>query len=207
MGIHGTCLGFQLLSILGGGGREDVLCDGCYEGVEGIPMALNFTSSARDSKLFRNISSTLFEALRTQNLTSNEHHSGVLPTTFLSNDLLFKTFDVLSTNVDPKTGREFVSTIESKTRPYTGTQWHPEKSNFEWSTTVDLPHSAHAVEVSQYIANDFVSRARMSSHHFHSQEIESQTLIYNDVKYLQDDPDGYFAQIYLWPNGYYSSVK
>jgi len=112
---------------------------------------LNFTSSARDSKLFRNISSTLFEALRTQNLTSNEHHSGVLPTTFLSNDLLFKTFDVLSTNVDPKTGKEFVSTIESKLRPYTGTQWHPEKSNFEWSTTVDLPHSAHAVEVSQYV--------------------------------------------------------
>ena len=152
--IHGTCLGFQLLSILGGGGREDVLCDGCYEGVEGIPMALNFTSSARDSKLFRNLSSTLFEALRTQNLTSNEHHSGVLPTTFLSNDLLFKTFDVLSTNVDPKTGREFVSTIESKTRPYTGTQWHPEKSNFEWSTTVDLPHSAHAVEVSQYVVSE-----------------------------------------------------
>ena len=202
--IHGTCLGFQLLSILGGGGREDVLCDGCYEGVEGIPMALNFTRSARDSKLFRNMSNELFDALRTENLTSNEHHSGVLPSTFVSNDLLFNTFDVLSTNVDPKTGRDFVSTIESKMRPYTGTQWHPEKSNFEWSTTVDLPHSAHAVEVSQYIANDFISRARMSSHHFRSQEIESQSLIYNDVQYLQKDPNGYFAQIYLYPDGYYS---
>jgi gamma-glutamyl hydrolase len=200
--IHGTCLGFQLLSILGAGGQENVLCDGCYKGVEGIPMKLNFTQDARDSRLFRNMSDVLFEALHNENLTSNEHHSGVEPSMFLSNDLLFKTFTVLSTNVDPQTGREFVSTIESKTRPYTGTQWHPEKNNFEWSTNVDLPHSSHAVEISQFVANDFVSRARMSTHRFRSEETESESLIYNDVQYLEKDPDGYFAQIYLWPNGY-----
>ena len=63
-----------------------------------------------------------------------------------SNDLLFKTFDVLSTHVDPKTER-ICKHDRVKDASIYWYQWHPEKSNFEWSTTVDLPHSAHAVEV------------------------------------------------------------
>ena len=38
----------------------------------------------------------------------------------------------MSTNTD-ENGIEFVSTIEHKTRPIYGTQWHPEKNNFEWN--------------------------------------------------------------------------
>ena len=40
--------------------------------------------------------------------------------------------------------------------PFYGTQWHPEKLVFEWSTESQQNHSPHAIAVGQYIADFFV---------------------------------------------------
>jgi len=180
---------------------------GCFR-TDGTPLPLNFTDEARTSKLFASMPAPLFGALARHDLTENSHTSGIAPDKFVENQRLKDFFHVLSTNEDPVTGRQFASTIEAKHLPISGTQWHPEKNNFEWGKIgklgyTALPHSPDAVLVSQHFANDFVSRARQSSHRFKSADVESRTLIYNFPAI--PDPQGYFAQVYLWGGSRYES--
>jgi gamma-glutamyl hydrolase len=196
--IHGTCLGFQMLSVLAAG-DDGVLCAKCYD-TEGTPLPLDLTPAAKSSKLFSAMPADLMKALVTQNLTENSHVSGFQPKTFADNANLKKFFRVLSTNTDGN-GSSFVSTIEAVQYPISGTHWHPEKNNFEWGQIGKLgykaiPHSAPAVLLSQYMANNFVSRARKSRHGFASVEAEQKALISNFP--TVSDPQGYFSQIYLW---------
>jgi gamma-glutamyl hydrolase len=44
------------------------------------------------------------------------------------------------------------------------TQWHPEKNAFEWASFLRIPHSPEGIEVTQEMANFFVSEARRSNH-------------------------------------------
>ena len=89
-----------------------------------------------------------------ENVTTNLHHDGVRPASFIENSGLAATFNVLSTNVDRK-GRAFVSTIEGREAPLYGAQWHPERPQFEWHTTEQktgrdlINHSPHAVRSMQ----------------------------------------------------------
>jgi hypothetical protein len=48
--------------------------------------------------------------------------------------------------------------------PVYATQWHPEKNAFEWPTFLHIPHSPDAIEVSQEVANFFISEARRNTH-------------------------------------------
>merc|ERR1712137_879487 len=109
-------------------------------------------------------------------------------------------FQVLSTNVDSR-GRQFVSTVEAKNYPISATQWHPEKNNFEWGEIgrlgyAAIPHSSDAVALSQFVASNFVNRARRSTHRFASRADEDKALIYNFA--ATADPQGYYTQIYMW---------
>eukprot|EP00940_MAST-03C_sp_MAST-3C-sp2_P001952 g1952.t1 len=196
--IQGTCLGFQLLSVLAAG--DEVLCGGCFEGTDGDPLPLTFTSDLSRSWLFESMTKTLVDKLRVENLTENSHSSGVEPSAFAKSEKLAEMYTVLSVNFD-ENGREFVSTFEGKKLPYSATQWHPEKNNFEFGGVGALgkraiPHTADAVAVSQYFANNFVNRARRSLQNFSTSEAEASALIYNDAKYLVTDPAGYFDQLH-----------
>jgi len=199
--IHGTCLGFQLLTLLTA--QDDTVeCTACFA-AEGEPLPLDFIggfAGARSSKLFEAMSDPLLTALSTEKLTENSHANGFVQEVYETSANLRDFYTVLSTNLDYN-GKRFVSTIEAKNYPITGTQWHPEKNNFEWGGAGTLgkkaiPHSAHAVELSQYMANIFVGHARMSSHLFISEAAEDMALIYNDSP--GKDPQGYFTQVYLW---------
>jgi hypothetical protein len=48
--------------------------------------------------------------------------------------------------------------------PVYATQWHPEKNAFEWASFLRIPHSPEGIEVTQEMANFFVSEARKSQH-------------------------------------------
>lgn len=205
--IHGTCLGFHLLHSFAAD-DESVICERCFE-TEGTPMPLNFTDEAVSSKLFSELPLSLRKALATQNLTENSHASGVTPEAYQTNAKLREFFTVLSTNQDRR-GREFISTVEAKLFPISATQWHPEKNNFEWGKIGQLgyaaiPHSVDAVLVSQYFANNFVSRARMSEHRFTSEEEENRALIYNFG--TVPDPHGYYSEIYVFQRHVQASAE
>ena len=87
--------------------------------------------------------------------------------------------------------------------PIYGTQWHPEKTNFEYNTNEKIPHSFTAIQASQYMANFFVNEARKSDHAFKDAQTEKKYLIYNytpehtavTVKRLEN-----FEQCYFFDN-------
>ena len=107
---------------------------------------------------------------------------------------------MLATNVDRK-GKEFCSVIEGKNMPVYGTQFHPEKNNFEWNGEWAFPHSANAVAVSQYFANWFVAQARKSQHAFPSVADEQAYSIYNYSPVFSGLGDkSEFSQEYRFPD-------
>ncbi|KAK3261645.1 Gamma-glutamyl hydrolase 2 [Cymbomonas tetramitiformis] len=72
----------------------------------------------------------------------------------------------------------YISTVEAKQYPIIGTQWHPEKNLFEWTSTEAIPHGADAAKLAQRVANLLVDRARRSCHKPSPAEVED-LLIYN----------------------------
>lgn len=72
---------------------------------------------------------------------------------------LLYTWSILSVNTDER-GLEFISTMEHKTKPYFGVQFHPEKPAFEWKPTAATPHDANAVKANQYFADFFVAQGK-----------------------------------------------
>ena len=102
---------------------------------------------------------------------------------------------MLSTN-NGRQGKEFISTIEAKDYPIYGTQYHPEKINFEWVVEKEpIPHSFDAVVASQYFANFFVNEARKSSQTLAN---ENDYLIYNYNTNFTGKSGGYFTETYFF---------
>jgi len=175
--VWGTCMGFQLLCVLT---AEDqaVLSLNAFDS-ENISWALDMTSDAPKSRMFGNnlIPPTVYTILSTQNVTENLHHDGVTPKNFSRNSKLVDFFDILSTNNDRK-GKTFVSTIEGKTMPVYGVQWHPERPQYEWEVGLGLNHDFQSVYAMQYMSNFFVQEAIKSQHCFQTNEQLDDALIY-----------------------------
>jgi len=194
--IWGTCLGFQLISVLVG--NESILTSGFDS--ENYPVALSFSPNATSSRLFNPATcpSYVFDALATQPITMNNHQDGVTPSAFSSSKALSSFYRLISTNVDKK-GRPFVSTIEAFSMPIYGTQWHPEKNIYEWNTDEQIPHSLSAVFSAQYVADFFVNEARKSSHSFLASQL-NELLIYNENPVFTGSTQlGWdFEQTYFW---------
>lgn len=171
--LWGTCMGFQLLTVLVAG--EDLLTNTT---AENMAMPLNLTTEASSSRIFQSFPPDLFRSLSQEPLTGNFHHYGVTQKVFEENALLREFFSVLSTNV-AEDGKVFVSTMEGRKYPFYGVQWHPEVNRFQWNPRYNFPHSVNAIRLSTLLADFFVNEGRKSSHHFASLEEESKALIYN----------------------------
>jgi gamma-glutamyl hydrolase len=190
--MWGTCLGFEFANVMAGG--EDVLT--CDWDAEDLPLPLVFAPGARSSPLLAGTSDALFNAMSTQNLTQNEHKCSVAPSAYVGK--LGDFFSVAATGIDRK-GGTFSALVAGKTYPVWGSQFHPEKNNFEWYSgeAVPIPHSANAVLTSQHFANFFVNEARKSGSRL--KDPISQ-LIYNyQPVYTGKEPSGYFVQEYHFP--------
>mmetsp|Transcript_11414 Transcript_11414/g.18720 ORF Transcript_11414/g.18720 Transcript_11414/m.18720 type:complete len:323 (+) Transcript_11414:62-1030(+) len=200
MPLWGTCMGFQWLLICA---TEDTSIldppSGQMDSYN-LSIPLDFTDSMKDSKIFASAPRDIVEILGKQNVTMNNHHYGIYPEHFESTPALNDFYNMLSTNED-RQGVKFVSMLEAFKYPIFGSQWHPEKNNFEWGETSDgvpkeaINHSLHAIMVSQYMANFFVAQARLNKHKFATEAEEDAALIYN---YEPTKTDGSFVQEYFF---------
>lgn len=193
--IWGTCLGFEELAVLETGNGDVISLDVM---ATNLALPLRFTPGARKSRLFRSFSSSLLRALRTQPITFNSHDHGLLVKEYRSNPALNTFFDMLSYNETPD-GQFFVSTMEARNYPFYGTQWHPEKSNFEWSQNEDysnIPHTPYAIQASQATASFFLSEARKSGHVF--PEAQRDKLIYSAKVIYTGKDDWIYEQVYVF---------
>jgi gamma-glutamyl hydrolase len=174
--------GIQTISVLIAG-APDVLESGIFTGVDPQMMALNLTEKAATSRLL-GIATTppkIRQLLGTERVTTNLHHDGVSPTTFITNKRLANFFDVLSTNIDTS-GHPFVSTIEGKAKPVYATQWHPERPQFDWTRASNFAnnyHSADAVVANSWMSRFFVDETRRNHRSFKTKAEEAAALIYN----------------------------
>jgi gamma-glutamyl hydrolase len=130
MPLWGTCMGFQWLLI--SASRDVDILDPKSGQMDAynISLPLEFTSTAKSSKMYANAPRDVYKILESQNVTMNNHHYGVWTDHFKATESLSTFFDMLSTNED-RNGDSFVSTMEAFDYPIFGTQWHPEKNAFE----------------------------------------------------------------------------
>jgi len=175
--IWGTCLGFEWLVQLSGG-----TLDTGFDS-ENISLPLVMTDAAPDSKLFRNLDPSLYAMLQSnQSSALNNHGAGITPSHFAS-QRVSDTFTLLSTSFD-RNGVEFVSTMEAKSYPFYGVQWHPEKNVWELGKSPDgmpyeaISHTVEAIDTTLYMAKQLVLEARKSNHAFPDQATESAALIW-----------------------------
>jgi gamma-glutamyl hydrolase len=193
--IWGTCLGFEELSVLETGNGDVISLDVV---ATNLALPLRFTPGAQRSRLFRSFPPQLVRALQTESLAFNSHDHGLLVSEYRSNSSLSSFFDMLSFNEAPA-GQVFVSTMEARDYPFYGTQWHPEKNNFEWSQNSDysnIPHSPNAILASEATARFFLSEARKSGHIF--PESQRDELIYSARVLYTGKGDWIYEQVYVF---------
>ncbi|XP_032242686.1 gamma-glutamyl hydrolase [Nematostella vectensis] len=172
--LWGTCLGFELLFVLASKGQHTP--EKCK--AENYAIPLRFQPDSRKSRMFRYIPENILKDMRTRNMTLNMHKSCIRMTTFNKTKSLNTFFRVLTTNRDIDQDVDFVSTAEAYKYPFYGSQWHPEKNQFEWTHHEDIHHSYQAVRAAQALADFFVNQARMSRHHFKDPLEEGRSLIF-----------------------------
>jgi len=198
--MWGTCMGFQWLLIAATGDSSVLDPKSGQMDSYNYSIPLEFTSATTGSKLFGNAPADVMDILSTKNVTMNNHHYGIWTENFKKNTVLSSMFNLLSTN-DDRNGDNFVSSIEGFKYPIFGSQWHPEKNNFEWGReTTGVPkeaidHSPEAVLITQYVSDVFVQHARMNTHSFPTPADEDAALIYN---YSPSKTTGSFVQSYFF---------
>jgi gamma-glutamyl hydrolase len=146
--VWGTCLGFEhLIEFVGG---PDALSSDFDAYNLSLPL-LNVQNDGMYNDPFVN------RAVKTRNVTMNNHHVGITPKNFKRNVNLTNVWKVTSKNYDRKY-KPFVSTIEPldpDAFPFYGVQYHPEKNAFEYGTWpgTNIPfesidHSPEAIDFS-----------------------------------------------------------
>lgn len=105
--IWATCLGFETLLNITANTFNVVTTHPS----EDEALSLNFTSKARESRLFSGLPSDLYKSLEKENLTYNHHTFGIGAHTYNMVENLKDFYDVLSTNYGSD-GVEFISTVE-----------------------------------------------------------------------------------------------
>lgn len=175
--IHGTCLGHQLLHIL----VSNVSRNSMMVETDSVAHAttMDFTDAADTSRAFGGLPEDLRVKVEDPalNLILQNHEYGIPPSHYKRWPVLAQWFNVLSTSKD-RHGLLYISTVEAKKYPFTGTQWHPEKPTSEFGME-EVPHTLDAVRVGQWLSNKFVDTARYSSHAPASLEQELADLIYS----------------------------
>ena len=192
--IWGTCMGFQLITLLTASSRA-VLSEYAYD-AEDLSLALELTDAANASRIFAALPSEAVRDLRTESITTNLHHDGVKPSAFENDPKLKAFWDVLSTNVD-RDGLPFVSTIEARgSAPAWGVQWHPERNQFEFDTYKNIAHTPSSIRAMQAVAAFLVSQSELNDHRFESKAAEEAVLIYN---FRPSAEEAYSSAHYYFP--------
>jgi len=191
--LWGTCQGHEELLILAA--NDTSVLDHDFES-DDVSLSLKLTSSADESRLFKAMPEKLKTIVTSQDVTYNHHKGGITPNKFNNCKKLADFYRPLSTNVDKK-GKTFISTMEGKKYPFYGTQWHPEKAEFEWKEDKKFNHSGDSIELNSWMSRFFVSECRKNNIHFSDTSSETKALIYQyEPTYYSD---GYFVQSYVFP--------
>lgn len=205
--IWGTCLGFELLSVLIDGKNILSSCEnhGYSRSVRGIDRGFLFS---QDTKIFPfsgdlsfDYSGEIYNIIQANNLTYFYHRKCLDDKTDeYRTSKTSKFFKTLAYAKD-QSGNEFIAIAEGHKYPFFGVQFHPEKPPFELISRHGrrIRHSRLSIEVSRYFADFFVTMVKKNQHERKVEEIK-ELLIYNyEQIYTIKDKNDSFTQHYLFP--------
>jgi len=194
--IFGTCLGWELLSVLAAGGNYSVLADDFEDAGRAAPI--KFTVAPADTRMFKALDFSVARALQASPIAYFSHHMGVTPRAFEGDDALKAAFRVVAVAQDAN-GKEFVAAAEGRAAPVFAVQFHPEKAAYEWYSHALIPHGSEAVAVTAAVAGAFGNAVRASKRRARFMEGEREAFTRDvhagKVKYLGD---AYFSEVYLF---------
>ncbi|KAK4803457.1 hypothetical protein SAY86_003274 [Trapa natans] len=171
--LYAICLGLELLTMIISK-DTDILEE--FDATDQASTLDFVRNSSIEGTVFQRFPSDLLKKLSTDCLVMQNHHYGISPGKLLANPYLSSFFKVLTTSTD-RDNEVYVSTVQARNYPITAFQWHPEKNAFEWGLST-IPHSDDAIQVTQHVANFFVSEARKSLNRPSAREV-LDNLIYN----------------------------
>nr|XP_043620553.1 gamma-glutamyl hydrolase 2-like [Erigeron canadensis] len=167
------CLGFELLTMIISKNNNILEDFSASDQASTLQFMKNINI---EGTLFQRFPPELVEKLSKECLVMQNHKYGISPVTFQRTTELCSFFKILTTTAD-ENNKVYVSSVQSESYPVTAVQWHPEKNAFEWASSA-IPHSYDAIQVTQNVANFFVSEARKSLNRPPNQKV-LDNLIYN----------------------------
>ncbi|KAK0601489.1 hypothetical protein LWI29_024763 [Acer saccharum] len=171
--LYAICLGFELLTMIISKDSEILESFNAADQASTLQFIKNTNI---EGTVFQRFPPVLLKKLSTDCLVMQNHHYGISPETLENNLELSKFFKVLTTSAD-EDNKVYVSTVQAFNYPVSAFQWHPEKNAFEWGLS-GIPHSEDAIQVTQHVANFFVSEARKSMNRPPARKV-LDNLIYN----------------------------
>ncbi|KAF9666690.1 hypothetical protein SADUNF_Sadunf16G0255000 [Salix dunnii] len=171
--VYAICLGFEILTMII---SEDNQILETYNATDQASTLQFMENISIEGTVFQRFPPVLLKKLSTDCLVMQNHRYGISPQRFQENELLSCFFEILTNSAD-EDNQVYVSTVQARNYPVTAFQWHPEKNAFEWGLSM-IPHSEDAIQVTQHVANFFVSEARKSLNRPPARKV-LDNLIYN----------------------------
>ena len=168
--LWATCLGFEFLVLMPSytakeiyeGYRDSTLIDVVKGRHQSVPLDLTNKSKSfiAKRKFFNRFTHGDIKWFNNDSIYMN-HGYGFVATEKRIRELE-KYMWVLSTNTDLN-NIEYVSTVEFKKHPFFGTQWHPEKIQFEWIDDT-VPHDEVSQFISKKVSQMFIDQCQKNTH-------------------------------------------
>ncbi|KAJ0101026.1 hypothetical protein Patl1_04901 [Pistacia atlantica] len=191
--LYAICLGFELLTMIISKNTNILESFNAADQASTLQFIRNTNI---DGTVFQRFPPDLLKKLSTDCLVMQNHHYGISPERMQENLDLSRFFKMLTTSADGD-DKVYVSTVQAYDYPVTAFQWHPEKNAFEWGLS-GIPHSEDAIQVTQHVANFFISEARKSMNRPPARKV-LDNLIYNySPTYCGKAGKGY-DEVYIFP--------
>ncbi|XP_057539543.1 gamma-glutamyl hydrolase 2-like [Amaranthus tricolor] len=189
---YAICLGFELLTMIVS--KDNKILENFSASYQA--STLQFVDSVSiEGTVFQRFPPELLIKLSTDCLVMQNHKYGISPETLKGNHRLSSFFNIITTSTD-KDDKVYVSTAQAHHYPITAFQWHPEKNAFEWGYSM-IPHSEDAVQVTQHVANFFISEARKSPNRPPTQDV-LDNLIYNYKSTFCGNRGSGYDEVYIF---------
>jgi len=187
--LWGICLGMQSILVvtdLRNKTLQSLNTDGEY-----LSSVGTFQRGATESRLYSGLPYTLNSMTQQTDLQLcyYNHKFGIKERIFTESEIISKNFRLLSVNKD-KSGTDFVTSYEGIVYPFRGTQFHPEKIQFEWK--VKANRRPEAAQFSQFLAGKFLEDCKKNRNQMNEKSFQA-TCIHN----FATASHGKYSQVYI----------
>ncbi|KAL4485350.1 hypothetical protein ABPG72_008526 [Tetrahymena utriculariae] len=190
--IWTTCLGFELLFL--SFANQEIRSQ--FDSKNHFTKQIISQEAKKESKILSKLSKSLIKCLEEEEFFYYNHKNGFSKKQFLENPKINQNFNCIAYSKDLK-GKQFVSIVEGKVYPFYGTQFHPEKLQFDHSSKNNKQFTMNQLRISQHIPNFFYTECLKSNQRFDSAQEQHTFLIENHQPVYKGGLD---QGIYLFKN-------